>query len=335
MILVTGGTGLVGAHLLYKLANSEKQVRAIYRSKNTIERTKNIFSYYTKDYETLFKRIEWAQADLIDVPALSDVFIGITHVYHCAALVSFQPNMNQRLRKTNIEGTANIVNLCITNTVQKLCYVSSIATLGSTLGNTPVNETTDWNPENDNSLYAITKYGAEMEVWRGTQEGLNAVIVNPGIILGPGIWNNGTGKLFKKAAKGFTYYTSGTIALIGVIDVVAIMVNLMESEIKNERFILVAEHWTCKKFLQSLAKSVHSKPPKKEVNSSFLNIAWRLDWAKHKLTGKPRLLTKQIAKSLNTTTQYNSDKLKTALNYKFKAVNETILAIGNHYQKQV
>lgn len=335
MILVTGGTGLVGAHLLYKLAHGKDKLKAIYRTQTSLEHTKNVFSCYTKDYESLFKNIEWVQADLTDIPALSEAFIGITHVYHCAALVSFQPNAYQALRKTNIEGTANIVNLCITNAVQKLCYVSSIATLGSTLNNSAVNEETDWNPEDDNSIYAITKYGAEMEVWRGTQEGLNAVVVNPGVILGPGIWNSGTGRLFKKADKGLNYYTAGTIALIDVNDVVSIMVTLMHSNINNERFILVAEHCTYKDFLQGLAKAVHAKPPTKQASSKMLNIAWRLDWVKSKLTGKPRQLTKQIAKSLDTTTQYNGDKLKTALNYKFKAVNETIISIGNHYRKQV
>lgn len=335
MVLVTGGTGLVGAHLLYKLVNSQTTVKSIFRDKNTIERTKNIFSYYTEDYETLFKRIKWIQADLLDIPTLSDVFIGVTHVYHCAALISFQPNMYQPLRKANIEGTANIVNLCISNHIEKLCYVSSIATLGSPFNKTVVDETTDWNPEEDNSLYAITKYGAEMEVWRGTQEGLDAVIVNPGVILGPGIWHTGTGQLFKKAAKGFSYYTSGTIALISVNDVVSVMVKLMKSNLKNERFILVAEHWSYKKFLESLAKVTKAKPPKKQAGNNLLEIAWPLDWLKHKLTGKPRQLTKQIAKSLNTKTHYNSNKLKTALNYKFKTVDETLLFTGNLHQKQV
>ncbi|WP_298556472.1 NAD-dependent epimerase/dehydratase family protein [uncultured Algibacter sp.] len=333
MILVTGGTGLVGAHLLYRLVSENKKVKAIYRTEHKLENTKNVFSCYTNDVDSLFNNIEWIKADLLDVSALSEAFKGVTYVYHSAAFVSFEPDKYQILRKINIEGTANIVNLCISNTIEKLCYVSSIATLGNTLNNKSITEETNWNPEDDNSVYAITKYGAEMEVWRGTQEGVNAVVVNPGVILGPGIWRYGSGNLFKKASKGLKHYSSGTVGLVSIDDVVSIMITLMHSEIINERFVLVAENWTYKNFLQALAKSVNSKLPKKQASKSLLNIAWRLDWLKHKLTGKRRQLTKHIAKSLITETHYNSDKIKTVLNYKFKTIDITIKSIGEHYQK--
>ncbi|PWH83596.1 NAD-dependent epimerase [Algibacter marinivivus] len=333
MILVTGGTGLVGAHLLYKLISNNEKVKAIYRTERKLENTQNVFSYYTEDYNSLFNKIEWIKADLLDVPALSEAFVGVTHVYHCAAFVSFEPDKYQLLRKTNIEGTANIVNLGISNSIEKMCYVSSIAALGNTLNNTPISEDTNWNPEEDNSVYAITKYGAEMEVWRGTQEGLDAVVVNPGVILGAGIWHYGSGSLFKKAKKSLKYYTSGTVGLVAVDDVISIMIALMESEIKNDRFVLVAENWTYKNFLQALAKAVNSKIPKKQASKKLLNIVWRLDWLKHKLTGKRRQLTKHIAKSLTTETHYSSDKIKTALNYKFKAIDDTIVSIGANYPK--
>mgnify|MGYP000264917056 CR=1 FL=1 len=331
MILVTGGTGLVGAHLLYKLVSEKQSVRAIYRKESKISNTRNVFSCYNKNYKTLFQTIEWVKADLLDVPALSEAFIDITRVYHCAAFVSFEPDKYKLLRKTNIEGTANIVNLSISNAIEKLCYVSSIATLGNTLNNSPISEDTEWNPEEDNSMYAITKYGAEMEVWRGTQEGLDAVIINPGVILGAGIWHFGTGNLFKKAHKGFKYFTSGTVGLVAVDDVISIMVALMHSQIKNERFVLVAENWTYKCFLENLANAVHAKPPKKQASKKLLNFVWKLDWLKHKITGKRRQLTKYLAKSLITETYYKSDKIKTALNYKFKAVDKTIETIGKHY----
>lgn len=334
MILVTGGTGLVGAHLLYRLVSEKKKVRAIYRNERKISNTKNVFSVYTEDYETLFSAIEWIQADLLDISALSEAFIGVTKVYHCAAFVSFEPDKYHLLRKTNIEGTANIVNLCISNNIEKLCYVSSIATLGHTLNNETISEETNWNPEDDNSVYAITKYGAEMEVWRGTQEGLDAVVVNPGVILGAGIWRYGTGNLFKKAKKGLKYYPSGTIGLVSVDDVISVMIKLMHSNIINQRYVLVAENWTYKDFLQALAKAVQTKPPKKLASMSLLNIGWKLDWLKYKITGKRRQLTKQIAKSLTTETHYSSDKIKTALNYEFKAVDKTISTIGNHYLNQ-
>ena len=334
MILVTGGTGLVGAHLLYKLVSNNEKVRAIYRNEKKLSNAKNIFSLYTEDDDTIFKSIEWVRADLLDIPSLSDAFIDIRKVYHCAAFVSFEPDKYTLLRKINIQGTANIVNLSITNSVEKLCYVSSIATLGNTIDNIAIDEETVWNPEADNNVYAIAKYGAEMEVWRGTQEGLDAVVVNPGVILGAGIWRYGTGSLFKKAAKGFKFYTKGTIGLVSVEDVINIMIELMQSNIINERFVLVAENWTYKNFLKALTNSVQSIPPQKLASSTLLSIAWRLDWLKHKITGKRRLLTRHLARSLSNEVCYSSKKLKTTLNYKFKPIDKIIIAVGQAYLKQ-
>ncbi|WNH13667.1 NAD-dependent epimerase/dehydratase family protein [Thalassobellus suaedae] len=334
MILVTGSTGLVGAHLLYKLASNNENVKAIYRSSHKLENVKNVFSTYTKDYELLFNSIEWIQADILDIPLLSEAFKNVSYVYHCAAFVSFEPDKYQLLRQTNIEGTANIVNLCISNDITKLCYVSSVATIGNTLNKEPITEKTEWNPEVDNSVYAITKYGAEMEVWRGTQEGLNTVIVNPGVILGAGIWRYGSGSLFKKAHKGLKHYTSGTIGLISIDDVISIMIQLLKSDIVNERFILVAENWTYKQFLQTLAKSVDANIPEKLASKRLLKVAWKLDWLKSKVTGKRRQLTKQIAYSLSSKKNYSSNKIETTLNYTYKDVNKSITEIGSLYLKQ-
>lgn len=335
MILVTGGTGLVGAHLLFKLVSNGETVRAIYRTERKLDNVKQVFSCYTENYDSLFKSIEWIKADILDIPLLSDAFNGVTHVYHCAAFVSFEPNKYHLLRRTNIDGTANVVNLCISNNIEKLCYVSSIATIGNAANNDSITEETAWNPEHDNSVYAITKYGAEMEVWRATQEGVNVVIVNPGVILGAGIWRYGSGSLFKKAHKGIAYYTAGTVGLIDVKDVVSMMVALLKSDIKNERFILVAENWTYKHFLQSMAKAVNAKPPKKEAKFWLLQLAWRMDWLTHKLTGKRRQLTKQIVASLHSETNYSHAKIKKTIDFEFNPIDESIATIGNLYLKQV
>ncbi len=335
MILVTGGTGLVGSHLLYKLVNNGEKVRAIYRTERKLDNVKQVFSCYTDDYNRIFESIDWVQADILDIPLLSEAFKDVTYVYHCAAFVSFEPDKYQLLRQTNIEGTANVVNLCISNAIKKLCYVSSIATLGNAIHGEPITEETEWNAEADNSVYAITKYGAEMEVWRATQEGLDVIIVNPGVILGGGIWRFGTGSFFKKAHKGFRFYTRGTIGLVSVEDVVSIMIALVNSDIKNERFILVAETWTYRKFLQALALSVKMKSPQKEARPLVLQIVWRLDWLKHKLMGKRRQLTRHIVYSLFSETSYSSDKIKKAIDYRFEPMDDVITAVGRQYLKQV
>ncbi len=335
MILVTGGTGLVGSHLLFKLVSNNTSVRAIYRRAHKLESVKKVFGYYTDDVETFFNKIEWVEANINDVPSLEDAFIDITHVYHCAAFISFEPNKYHELRKINIKGTANIVNLSISNHIKKLCYISSIAAIGhEPHEDTLITEKTEWNPEDNNSVYAITKYGAEMEVWRGTQEGLDAVIVNPGIILGPGFWKGGgSGSLFRQIYKGLNYYPKGTSAYIDVWNVVDCMIALMHSTLKNERYILIAENLPFKIFQDKVAKALNVKPAKKEASLFLLSVAWRLDWLSHKLFGKRRKLSKQMTKSISSKTVFDNSKLKRDLAFKFTPIDESIARVSNYYLK--
>lgn len=333
MILVTGGTGLVGSHVLFNLVSNNRRVRAIYRRSHKLESIKNVFAYYTNDVAALFDKIEWIEANINDVPALEIAFKEVTQVYHCAAFISFEPNRYRDLRKVNIEGTANVVNLCISNRVAKLCYVSSIAAIGhESRPDTLITENTEWNPELDHSVYAITKYGAEMEVWRGTQEGLDAVIVNPGIILGPGFWKGGgSGSLFRQIHKGLKHYTKGTSGYVDVWNVADIMIQLMNSSIKNERYITISENVSFKDFQKKVAKALHVKPAKKEATSFLLAIAWRLDWLNHKLFGKRRRLSKQMANSISSKTIYDNSKLKSDLNFEFDSIDQSITKVSNFY----
>ncbi|WP_225035324.1 NAD-dependent epimerase/dehydratase family protein [Winogradskyella sp. SM1960] len=337
MILVTGGTGLVGSHLLFQLLKSNEPIRAIYRREKTLARTKNVFSYFSDDSESLFNRIEWVKADLTDIPQLQDAFKDITHVYHCAAFITFEPDKFKVLRKINIEGTANIVNLSISHNVKKLCYMSSIAAIGH--HNNPdilIDEQTDWSPEDDNSVYAITKYGAELEVWRGTQEGLDAVVVNPGIILGAGYWHGGnSGGLFKRIYNGMSYYTNGVTGYVDVWDVVNAMKQLMEGNIKNEGFILVSENLSFKTFFSNIANHLNVKPPTKEAKPWLLGIAWRLDWLNHKLFGQRRQLARQVTKSAISVTKYDASKLKNTLNFEFKPIDSSIEEVSTLFLKNL
>ena len=234
MILVTGATGLVGTHLTYQLLLKGEQVKAIYRSEESINKVRTYFEEI--EAGDLFSKIVWVLADITDVPALELAFENVTKVYHCAALVSFDPKDKDILRKVNIEGTANIVNLAIAYKVYKLCHVSSIATLGETLSaDRIIDESKPWNPELYHSDYAITKYGAEMEVWRGTQEGLNVVIVNPGIILGASPVRDSSSAIFYKLRNDFPFYTLGNAAIVSIDDVVKAMTYLMNSSIIQKR----------------------------------------------------------------------------------------------------
>lgn len=325
MILVTGGTGLVGAHLLAFLLRDTTPIKAIYRSEDSLKKAKKVCTYYFDDAEKQFNRIDWIKTDINDITALDKAFTDVKKVYHCAALISFDPKDFPALQKTNIEGTSNIVNACLEHNIEKLCYVSSIAALGEYEdAKTPISEETYWNPEAENNVYAISKYGAEMEVWRATQEGLNAVIVNPGVILGAGFWYSGSGALFYKIKKGMRYFTNGVSGYVDVQDVVKIMIALMESDIKSERYIAVAENWSFKDFSYETAKQLQVNPPKKEASSFLLSIAWRLDWLRSKVTGKQRRFTKNLANSAKSTSYYDNSKVKEALGFTFTPLQETI-----------
>lgn len=317
---------MVGSHLLYKLLKTNNKIRAIYRREHKLALVKKVFSYYSADDESLFEQIEWVEADITDIPALQRAFQDIDYVYHCAAFVSFEPDKYHVLRKINIEGTANVVNLCLSYQVKKLCYVSSIAAIGHQQNPQQlITEDTNWNQDADNSVYAITKYGAEIEVWRGTQEGIDAVIINPGIIIGPGFWNSGgSSSLIKKIYKGMPYYTHGVTAYVDVDDVVRAMVLLMQSPIKNERFIVISENLSFKEFQQQTALALGVKPASKEATPLILGLGWRLDWLNRLLTGKRRRLSRQMTRSARSITKYDASKIKNALDFKFKPMQVSI-----------
>ena len=327
MVLVTGGTGLVGAHLLLHLIENGESVRAIYRNLKSIQKTKDLFSLYKK--EVLFEKIDWIQADIIDVPSLEMVFEKVEYVYHCAALISFDPKDENLLRKTNIEGTANIVNFCIAKAVKKLCFVSTIAALGDLKENEKIiTEAAEWNPEKPHSDYAISKYGAEMEIWRGQQEGLESVIINPGVIIGPGFWEQGSGLLFKKVANGLSFYTKGTTGFIAVPDVVEIAVKLMKSYHSNERYILVSENIDFRDLLNSIADSLNVTRPFLHASPLLVNIAYKIDWFISNILGLKRRLDRATAKASYAKNRYSNEKIKTTLSAEFLDIHHYIEAIS-------
>jgi dihydroflavonol-4-reductase len=332
MILVTGGTGLVGAHLLYHLLKNDEKIRAIYRSKDKIESVIKVFSYYTDDV-TLIDKIDWFKADITEVPAMIPAFVGVKKVYHCAAFISFNPKDYIEMRKINIHGTAIIVNLSIDAKIDKLCFVGSIASVGESINDQLITEENEWNKELDNSGYSITKFGAEMEVWRASQEGVEVVIVNPGVILGSGFWQSGSGKLFSQVYNGFKYFTEGITGFVGVKDVVKTMILLMESTIKNQRFILVSENKTYKDVLFAIADGFGKKRPSKKIKPWQTTILWRSSSLVAKISGVKPLLSKYSARSAHSVSKYSSQKIKEALNYQFEKVDTVIKDVCKNYSK--
>ena len=317
MILVTGATGLVGSHLLVQLLQENEEVKALFRSEKQIEKVKNVFAFYNQT--RLFDKINWVKGDITDIPSLEIAFENITHVYHCAALISFDPNDEDELRKINIEGTANVVNCCIDFSVKKLCHVSSSAALGNPKEHeTTITEETEWNPEELHSDYAITKYGAEMEVFRGHQEGLEVVIVNPGVIFGYGFPKKGSDVIIQSVKKGLSFYTKGNIGIVSVEDVVKSMIQLMKSSVNGERYSIVGENISTKALLDFISEELNLKKPSIEATKWMTSIAWRMDWLISKIVNRKRRLTRSTATSSHSTTTFDTSKIEKELNFTFQ-----------------
>lgn len=295
MILVTGASGLVGSHLVTRLVADGKQVRALYR--NTIP----VFPGSGQ--------VEWIQGDILDVISLEKAMQGITDVYHCAATVSFHPKNKTLLHQTNINGTAHVVDACIDAGIRKLLFVSSVAALGRIREDKPIDETMNWSEETSNSEYGKTKFLAEMEVWRGIGEGLDAVIVNPVIILGAGDWEKGSSGIFKSACNEFPWYTEGTGGFVDVQDVVKAMMLLMETDTTAARYILCGHNLSYRELFTAIAKGFGKRPPHKKVTALLSAIVWRIEALKSFFTGKEPLLTKETARTARAKVRFDNSRL--------------------------
>jgi len=315
MILVTGATGFLGAEVCKQLlANGQTKLRAIKRPTSDL--------FYLKEVEN---QIEWVDADLLDIPALEKAFEGVTHVYHCAAVISFVPKQWDWMHRVNVGGTKHIVNLCLDAGVEKLIHVSSIAAIGRTKNQQLINEETEWDADSPyNSAYGKSKYAAEMEVWRAVAEGLDAVIVNPSMIVGPIKWNIGTGRFFTTIQQGFRFYTDGTNGIVDVSDVAKAMLELMKSNITAERFIISSENWHLRSLMNEIAQYLNKPLPNKKVTPLIAAVAWRWEALKSKFTGNEPLLTKETLQNAMVHSKYDNTKVKKALGFEFSPVKETI-----------
>ncbi|MCX6304564.1 MAG: NAD-dependent epimerase/dehydratase family protein [Bacteroidetes bacterium] len=334
MILLTGGTGLLGSHLLLDLVKSGRKVRAIKRATSNTEMVRRIFSYYVPDPDELAGKIEWVDADLMDFGAIEDALEGVTEIYHAGAVVSFYPKDHKMMLKVNIEGTANLVNLAIENRVSKFCYVSSVATLGRAENNDVSTEETYWVPSKKNSVYGISKYGAEREIWRGMEEGLNAVIINPSVILGPGFWQDNSG-LFRLVWEGLKYYTRGVNGYVDARDISRAMVGLMDGNHFGQRFICSADNLTYQDFFALIAKYMGKPAPSVNVPPAMTSVAWRVEAVRAFFTGSKPEVTREMATTTSQVYAYSSEKLCRTLGFRFRPVEESIREICAIYLDEV
>lgn len=324
MILVTGATGLVGSHLLFDLLQAGLKVRSLRRTQASIEKVKKTFSWYTDDPLTLLEKIEWVDGDLLDNFSLDDALEGVTKVYHCAGMVSFSKRDRHQLMLVNQQGTANLVNTCLHKGDVRFCHVSSVSALGRSKQGETITEDSFWKTSRTNSIYALSKYSAEREVWRAAEEGLNMVIVNPSVIIGPGDWQSGSTRLFSSVYKGVPFYSEGITGYVDVRDVVKIMTRLMNSEVKDERFIISAEDIAYRRMLGMIAIALGKKPPPIRLRKWMAEVAWRID-SLLSVFGKNQTITKEVARSAFNRFYYDSSKVKQQLNIRYFPIEESIL----------
>ncbi len=310
----------MGSYIIKQLVEKGYPVRAIRRSNKPDSH--RVPSWISGE---IFNKVEWIEGDVLDVVALEEAMEGVDTVIHSAAVVAFVKKERKKMYHVNIEGTANVVDIMLEKNVKRLVHISSVAALGRTATGGHVNEEKKWEESKVNTHYAISKFKAELQVWRGMGEGLEAVIVNPSTILGYGDWNSGSCSIFKNIYKGFKWYTSGVNGFVDVEDVAKATILLMESKISEQRFIINGDTWPFRKLQETIADGFSKKRPFKEATPFLLGIAWRIERLKSLFTGHTPLLTKESARVGISRTWFENDKLLKALpGFSFTPLEETI-----------
>lgn len=320
MVLITGVTGLVGSFTARRFLEAGYKVAGLKRANSDLSLLQGIEN-----------QIVWQEGDILDIMSLENAMVNVEYVIHTAAIVSFAPKDRSKMFKTNIEGTANVVNLCLENNIKKLCFVSSVAALGRSIPNekkaenvTFIDERATWEESALNSNYAKTKYLAEMEVWRGEAEGLNCVVVNPSLILGEADWNKSSTQLLKYVFDEHKFYPQGNLNYVDVQDVAECIFKLTIGDISGEKFIVSAGEITYKNFFEKVAPKFHKKVPSVLLSASLTSIIWRLEAIRSFFTGYAPLITKETALSSSYSFEYQNDKIKQMLGFEFKNLEESL-----------
>jgi nucleoside-diphosphate-sugar epimerase len=322
-VLVTGGTGFLGSYIIQELVKKNYAVRAIRRN--------NTLPFWIPS--NILEKVEWVPGDILDVLSLEDAMDGVDTVIHSAALVSFHKKDANKLYQMNVDGTANVVNTALLKNVSRFVHISSVAAIGRKAGGVTVDESAKWEESALHTHYAQSKFKAELQVWRGIGEGLNAVILNPSTILGFGDWHTSSCAIFKQIHDGFNWYTDGLNGFVDVQDVARATITLMESTIQAERFIINGDNWKFRQLQNEMAEGFGVKKPGYRANALLLGIAWRLEWVKSFITGNKPLLTKESARVARSETSFSNEKIKKALpDFQFTPLAITIKEACQKYK---
>lgn len=336
-VLVTGATGMLGTRLVFDLLREGQKVRAIYRNEKRIDQFKKNIAYYCQNPEELSSLVEWVKSDVLDYESMCQVVEGMDLVYHSAAMVSFHSADQEDMFEINIQGTANVVNACLLKNVPKICHVSSIAALGKEDEGVEITEDSSWIPHAKHSGYQISKFHSEMEVWRGVNEGMEAVVVNPSVILGPGEWHAGSPAFFNNVFEGMTFYPGGGTGFVDVNDVSKAMVLLTNEsnweKANKNKYLLNGENLSYQYVFTKIAQTLDVKPPKLLAKPWLLGIAWRAAKLVGKITGKKPLITKGSVANASKMQFYSGKKITDQFSFKYTTIDETIERVGQVYLK--
>ena len=327
MDLVTGGTGIVGAHVLDALLARGRGVRALLRKGSDPSIVQRILKHYHTDGAERFQRIQWVEGDLFDVDALRDAMQGVEHLYHCAALVSFDPRDRPAMLAVNAEGTANVVDAALETGVRRLCHVSSTATIGGGMDGGTGDETKPFVQNGSSSAYAISKAKAELEVHRGIAEGLDAVMVNPCVVLGPGIAGRSSMTMVERVRKGSKFYPGGSNAVVDARDVATAMTRLITEGGTGERYLLIGEGISYRNLFTLIAQSAGKVAPATLLPAWALELGWRVDALRTIFGGRP-LITRNTARTASRIRLYDGSKAERLLGMKFRSAEESVANVA-------
>lgn len=335
-ILVTGATGMLGSRIVLDLLEQGDRVKAIYRNRKRIDQFKKNLAFYCSFPNDLAQQVEWIEADVLDYQSICDAVAGVDWVIHSAAMVSFHTADEKAMYEINIQGTANVVNACLLKGVKNICHVSSIAALGKEEAGEMIDEESTWIPELKHSGYAISKFHSEMEIWRGINEGLKGIIVNPSVILGPGEWDaGGSPAFFHNIYKGMLFYPEGGTGFVDVRDVSGAMLTLIAPEhaanAMNKRYLINAANLPYQKAFSLIAASMNVKAPRFVARKCLLGIAWRAAWLAGVLTGKKPLITRGSVSNAAKMQLFNGEKIVREFAFTYRPIEESIREIGQFF----
>jgi len=334
MILLTGGTGLLGSHLLLSLVREKNEVVALKRPSSNLDQVRQVFGYYAASADELdeqFARIRWIDVNLLNQVDMVHVMKGVQQVYHCAGMVSFQPRDRQKMIRFNTDSTTSVVSACLATGVKKLLHVSSTSAIGRPTEGSPATESLIWAHSKTSTGYALSKFRSEMEVWRGIEEGLNAVIVNPSIILGSGFWDRGSSSMFSRVAGGLKYAAPGITGYVGIHDVIGAMMRLMDSDISGERFILSEGNYSYQQMFGMIGQSLGKARDLKQVTPSLLKTLVRLDSIAALFRGSRQITSEHIRAAFGEV-HFSSEKVKEAIGMEFTPLKQVIEEVAANYR---